>query len=88
MYGQGIYHMGEVIDLGVQQKLVEKAGAWYSYKGDKIGQGKANAARFLEEHPEIANEIETEIRKQLLSVPVKEDLADKDSKESNAELDF
>ena len=88
MYGQGIYHMGEVIDLGVQQKLVEKAGAWYSYKGDKIGQGKANAAKFLEEHPEIANEIETEIRKQLLSVPVKEDLADKDSKESNAELDF
>jgi len=88
MYGQGIYHMGEVIDLGVQQKLVEKAGAWYSYKGDKIGQGKANAAKFLEEHPEIANEIETEIRKQLLSVPVKEDSADKDSKESNAELDF
>ena len=88
MYGQGIYHMGEVIDLGVQQKLVEKAGAWYSYKGDKIGQGKANAAKFLEEHPEVANEIETEIRKQLLSVPVKEDPADKDSKESNAELDF
>jgi len=88
MYGQGIYHMGEVIDLGVQQKLVEKAGAWYSYKGDKIGQGKANAAKFLEEHPEIANEIETEIRKQLLSVPVKEGPADKDSKESNAELDF
>ena len=88
MYGQGIYHMGEVIDLGVQQKLVEKAGAWYSYKGDKIGQGKANAARFLEEHPEIANEIETEIRKQLLSVPVKEDSSDKDAKESNAELDF
>ena len=88
MYGQGIYHMGEVIDLGVQQKLVEKAGAWYSYKGDKIGQGKANAAKFLEEHPEIADEIETEIRKQLLAVPVKEDPADKDAKESNAELDF
>ncbi|NVK00035.1 MAG: recombinase RecA [Oceanospirillaceae bacterium] len=87
MYGSGIYHMGEVIDLGVQQKLVEKAGAWYSYKGDKIGQGKANAARFLEENPEIANEIETEIRKQLLSVPVKEN-GGKDSKESNAELDF
>ncbi len=88
MYGKGIYHMGEVIDLGVQQKLVEKAGAWYSYKGDKIGQGKANAAKFLEEHPEIADEIETEIRKQLLSVPVKEQSADKDAKESNAELDF
>lgn len=88
MYGQGIYHMGEVIDLGVQQKLVEKAGAWYSYKGDKIGQGKANAAKFLEENPEIATEIETEIRKQLLSVPVKAEPANKDSKESNAELDF
>ena len=88
MYGKGIYHMGEVIDLGVQQKLVEKAGAWYSYKGDKIGQGKANAAKFLEEHPEIANEIETEIRKQLLSVPVKEEPEGKDAKESNAELDF
>ncbi len=88
MYGQGIYHMGEVIDLGVQQKLVEKAGAWYSYKGDKIGQGKANAAKFLEDNPEIATEIETEIRKQLLSVPVKAEPANKDSKESNAELDF
>lgn len=87
MYGSGIYHMGEVIDLGVQQKLIEKAGAWYSYKGDKIGQGKANAAKFLEENPEIANEIETEIRKQLLSVPAKKS-DEKESKESNAELDF
>lgn len=87
MYGSGIYHMGEVIDLGVQQKLIEKAGAWYSYKGDKIGQGKANAAKFLEENPEIANEIETEIRKQLLSVPAKKSDT-KESKESNAELDF
>lgn len=87
MYGSGIYHMGEVIDLGVQQKLIEKAGAWYSYKGDKIGQGKANAAKFLEENLEIANEIETEIRKQLLSVPAKKSDT-KESKESNAELDF
>jgi len=69
LYGQGIYHMGEVIDLGVQQGLVDKAGAWYAYKGDKIGQGKANAAKYLEEHPEIAQEIEAEIRAQLLSVP-------------------
>ena len=69
MYGQGIYHMGEVIDLGVQQGLVDKSGAWYAYKGDKIGQGKANAAKYLEEHPDIAQEIEAEIRAQLLSVP-------------------
>ncbi|SIQ75446.1 recombinase RecA [Marinobacterium stanieri] len=69
MYGQGIYHMGEVVDLGVQQGLVDKSGAWYAYKGDKIGQGKANAAKYLEDHPEIANEIEGEIRAKLLNVP-------------------
>ncbi|MBU2863748.1 recombinase RecA [Reinekea marina] len=67
MYGKGIYHMGEVIDLGVKIGLVEKAGAWYSYKGNKIGQGKANSARFLEENKEIANEIETAIRAQFLN---------------------
>ncbi|WP_151670467.1 recombinase RecA [Nitrincola schmidtii] len=71
MYGSGIYHMGEVIDLGVKEGLVDKAGAWYAYKGDKIGQGKANAAKYLEEHPEIAKEIELEIRRRLLSSPVK-----------------
>ena len=57
---------GEIVDLGVQQGLVEKSGAWYAYKGEKIGQGKSNATKFLEEHPEIATEIETEIRRQLL----------------------
>jgi len=62
MYGKGIYHMGEVIDLGVKEGLVEKAGAWYSYQGSKIGQGKANSAAFLEEHREIADEIEGLIR--------------------------
>lgn len=88
MYGSGIYHMGEVIDLGVQQKLIEKAGAWYSYKGDKIGQGKANAAKFLEDNPEMAKEIEAEIRKQLLSTPPKATSDDRETSESNAELDF
>lgn len=67
MYGEGIYHMGEVIDLGVKEGLIDKSGAWYAYNGDKIGQGKANAARFLEENPEIANTIETEIRNRLLA---------------------
>jgi recombination protein RecA len=66
MYGKGIYRMGEVIDLGVQQGLIDKSGAWYAYKGDKIGQGKANAANYLTDNPEIANEIETAIREQLL----------------------
>ncbi len=87
MYGKGIYHMGEVIDLGVQQKLIDKSGAWYAYNGDKIGQGKANAAKFLEENPEIANEIESQIRKELLSVPAKPEKDDKGS-ETNAELEF
>jgi recombination protein RecA len=66
MYGKGIYHMGEVIDWGVKLGLVDKAGAWYSYKGDKIGQGKANSAKFLEANPALSNEIESLIRKQLL----------------------
>ncbi|MEX0622383.1 recombinase RecA [Saccharospirillum sp.] len=61
-YGKGIYHMGEVIDLGVKLGLIEKAGAWYSYQGDKIGQGKANAAKFLEDNLETAKIIEGKIR--------------------------
>lgn len=76
LYGSGIYHMGEVIDLGVKEGLVDKAGAWYAYKGDKIGQGKANASKYLEEHPDIATEIELEIRRRLLSSPVKETVDD------------
>jgi recombination protein RecA len=69
MYGSGIYHMGEVIDLGVKCELVKKSGAWYSYQDNKIGQGKANAAAYLEEHPDIAREIEAGIRAQLVSIP-------------------
>jgi len=85
LYGKGIYRNGEVIDLGVQQGLVEKSGAWYAYKGNKIGQGKANAAKYLEDNPEIGQEIEQQIRDKLLVVapntkanPVTEDLADAD----------
>ena len=65
-YGEGISKEAELIDLGVKQKLVDKAGAWYSYKGDRIGQGKANVMKYLKEHPEIANEIEQKIREELL----------------------
>jgi len=72
MYGSGIYHMGEVIDWGVKLSLVDKSGAWYSYKGDKIGQGKANAAKFLEDNPAVANEIETQIRQQTMGGPEQE----------------
>jgi recombination protein RecA len=67
MYGHGIHHLGEVIDLGVKQGLIEKSGAWYAYKGEKIGQGKKNVALFLEENPGIADEVECLIRKQLLT---------------------
>tara|TARA_R110001599_G_scaffold6042_3_gene30118 strand:- start:15473 stop:16531 length:1059 start_codon:yes stop_codon:yes gene_type:complete len=73
MYGEGIYHMGEIIDLGVKQGLVDKAGAWYAYKDTKIGQGKANAAKYLEDNPDIANEIEAEIRKQLIQISTKKE---------------
>src|SRR5690554_2596679 len=71
MYGSGISIARELIDLGVKQKIIDKAGAWYSYKGNKIGQGKANAMRFMQENPEIANEIEQQIREQFLAKPVK-----------------
>ena len=66
MYGKGIYHMGEVIDLGVQLNLVDKAGAWYSYKGERIGQGKKNACEYITENSHIAVDIEQQIRAKLL----------------------
>ncbi|MBC9251870.1 recombinase RecA [Pseudomonas alcaligenes] len=66
MYGKGIYRTGEIIDLGVQLGLVEKSGAWYSYQGNKIGQGKANAAKYLEDNPEVGGAIEKIIREKLL----------------------
>ncbi|GHZ40473.1 recA protein [Vibrio cholerae] len=58
MYGQGFNREGELIDLGVKHKMVEKSGAWYSYNGDKIGQGKANACKYLKENPEIAKTLD------------------------------
>jgi len=62
LYGAGISREGEIIDLGVKGGLVEKAGAWYSYAGTRIGQGKDNVRGYLKEHPEIAQEIEAQIR--------------------------
>src|SRR5690554_3675129 len=87
MYGKGIYHMGEVIDLGVKCGLVDKAGAWYSYKGDKIGQGKANAAQYLEDNLETAQEIEAAIREQLLA-PVVLNKAEKAEKAGDADAEI
>ncbi|QUM86668.1 recombinase RecA [Moritella sp. 28] len=66
LYGKGFNRNGELIDLGVKEKLIEKAGAWYSYKGDKIGQGKAKSTQFLIDNPKIAVEIDSMIRANLL----------------------
>jgi recombination protein RecA len=86
LYGKGIYRNGEIIDLGVQLGLLEKSGAWYSYQGNKIGQGKANSAKYLEDNPEVARTIEGLIRDQLLAKPdpakanaAADNLADADS---------
>jgi recombination protein RecA len=62
LYGEGISREGEIIELGVLNKIVDKSGAWYAYNGEKIGQGKDNAREYLKEHPEIAIEIEAKIR--------------------------
>jgi recombination protein RecA len=67
LYNEGISREGEIIDLGVECKLIEKSGAWYSYKGDRIGQGKDKARTFLQENPQIAQEIETQIRSSMIT---------------------
>src|SRR5471030_698868 len=67
LYGQGISREGEIIDLGVVAKVVEKSGAWYAYNGSKIGQGKANSAKFLADNPDIAATLEKQIRDKLLT---------------------
>jgi recombination protein RecA len=66
LYGQGISRQGEIIDLGVKENIIEKSGSWYSYNGDRVGQGKENAREFLIENPEIAADIERQIRDKLL----------------------
>ena len=68
-YGEGISRLAEVIDLGVEYDLLEKSGTWFSYKGEKIGQGKENARLFLADHPEIAGELEKQIREILVKKP-------------------
>lgn len=70
LYGEGISREGELIELGVNQSLIGKAGAWYSYNGEKIGQGKDNAKNYLREHPEVAKTIEQAIRAAALTAPI------------------
>ena len=76
LYGQGISRLGEVIDLGVKEGIVQKSGAWYSYAGDRVGQGKENSREFLAEHPEIAAEIEQQLRERLLPAAAGSEVAD------------
>lgn len=71
LYGEGISREGEIIDIGVQLNLVDKSGAWYSYNGERIGQGKDNVRNYLKEHPEMSQEIEGLIRAQLLDLDAK-----------------
>ena len=70
LYGEGINNLGELIELGVKHEFVEKAGAWYSCNGERIGQGKANAAKYLDEHPEMAKDVDTKLRDMFLSKTV------------------
>ena len=65
LYGEGISRQGEIIDMGVTARVLEKSGAWYAYNGEKIGQGKDNAREFLRENPEVAREIENKVRESL-----------------------
>ncbi len=71
MYGQGISREGEIIELGVAHNFIEKSGSWYAYKGERIGQGKENAREFLKTHPDIARDVEAQIRAKLLVKPSK-----------------
>ena len=83
MYGEGISKLGELVDLGVKAGAIEKSGAWFSYKGDKIGQGRENSKIFLKENPAIAKEIESVVRNQ--SDDIAEQALEQNSEEINEE---
>jgi recombination protein RecA len=83
MYGEGISKMGEIIDLGVKAGIVEKSGSWFSYDGQRIGQGRENAKAFLRANPDIASRIETAIRQN--SGLIAEQILAADPKDEEAE---
>ncbi|MDG2943772.1 recombinase RecA [Exercitatus varius] len=87
MYGEGISKNGELIELGVKQKLVQKSGAWFAYEGQKIGQGKTNAMKWLTENPEKAAELESKIRAEFQANPEKSLIAELDGSGKNSEID-
>ena len=70
LYGEGISREGEIIEMGVANNLIEKSGAWYSYNGERIGQGKDNVRLFLKEHPDMANDIEAKLRAKMITAKV------------------
>ena len=88
MYGKGISKTGELIDLGAKADIVEKSGAWYAYKGEKIGQGKENAKLFLEQNPKAAAEIEMALREKagLISEKIEGNPIEKEKVESAEEV--
>ena len=73
MYGEGISHVGEILDMAVERNLIQKSGSWFSYQDEKIGQGRDNAKKFLLEHPEIAERLEVKIRQDLGMLPSEEE---------------
>ncbi|NML16247.1 recombinase RecA [Azohydromonas caseinilytica] len=83
LYGEGISREGEIIDMGVTAKIVDKSGAWYAYQGEKIGQGKDNAREFLRENPAVAHEIENRVR-EAMGIPVLPALAGGEAKAADA----
>ncbi len=85
LYGEGISRMGEILDLGVKANLVDKAGAWYSYNGERIGQGKDNAKQYLKDNPAMAKEIEAKIREALMVQPTVAVADDDEPEEALAE---
>ena len=85
LYGQGTNRLGELIDLGADQNIIQKSGAWYAYQGNKIGQGKANACKYFEENPTVAEVVEAEIRSKLLATPAPVAASEQEARE--AELD-
>jgi recombination protein RecA len=84
MYGQGISRNGEIIDMGVAHNFIEKSGSWYSYNGERIGQGKENARNFLEQNPDKAKDIETKLRAKLI-VPTKREALAEAGRKAEAE---
>ena len=82
LYGEGISRMGELIDMGVDHGIIDKSGAWYSYNGERIGQGKENSRAWLKEHPMVADEIETGLREKLMPHVINAELQSEDLSET------